>query len=303
MTKILPRAVAALVCALLVAAVLVPAQAASPAPQDDRVRIAVLNFENNSTWRYWGDHLGDAAADELVTQLVQSDRFQVIERAQIESILEEQNFGMTGRVDASTAAEVGRILGVQAILTGSITQFSIERVSGGIGPLRASYAEAESKLDVRIVDVNTAEIITVAEGEGDKRIAGGAYKDVNIEREFDAGLAQEALRPAVESVVRGVVAEADRIAAIQPPVPAAQVVGTSEGQVYIDHGENYGVEVGQRFEVFAVVDEIRDAEGNLLDQVTDKVGEIEVIRVLSQSAVCRIVDGTASEGDTVRAAG
>ena len=32
-----------------------------------KVRVAVMNFENNSTWSYWGDNLGKAAADELVT--------------------------------------------------------------------------------------------------------------------------------------------------------------------------------------------------------------------------------------------
>ena len=34
----------------------------------EKVRIAVMNFENNSTWSYWGDNLGSAAADELVSR-------------------------------------------------------------------------------------------------------------------------------------------------------------------------------------------------------------------------------------------
>ncbi len=52
---------------LAVSCVLGPATAT--APSTDKVRIAVMNFENNSTWSYWGDNLGKAAADELVTQL------------------------------------------------------------------------------------------------------------------------------------------------------------------------------------------------------------------------------------------
>jgi hypothetical protein len=78
-------------------------------------------------------------------------------------------------------------------------------------------------------------------------------------------------------------------------------VGARDGSVYIDRGENFGVEVGQRFDVYRVVDEIRDSQGNLLDTVTEKVGVLEVTRVLSQSAVCSIVEGDASEGDEVRA--
>ena len=45
-----------------------------------KVRVAVMNFENNSTWSWWGDNLGAAAADELATQLVQTGRYTVIER-------------------------------------------------------------------------------------------------------------------------------------------------------------------------------------------------------------------------------
>ena len=89
-----------------------------------------MNFENNSTWSYWGDNLGAAAADELTTQLFRSGESSVIERAQLDAILAEQDLGASGAVNASTAAQIGQLLGVQLILTGSITQFSIERQSG-----------------------------------------------------------------------------------------------------------------------------------------------------------------------------
>jgi hypothetical protein len=46
-------------------------------------RVAVMNFENNSTWRYWGDNLGAAAADELVTQLLKTGSYRMIERSQL----------------------------------------------------------------------------------------------------------------------------------------------------------------------------------------------------------------------------
>ncbi len=75
-------------------AVVVPGLAVSAAGQSaDKVRVAVMNFENNSTWSYWGDNLGAAAADELTTQLFRSGKFSVIERAQIDAILAEQDLG------------------------------------------------------------------------------------------------------------------------------------------------------------------------------------------------------------------
>jgi hypothetical protein len=48
-----------------------------------------------------------------------------------------------------------------------------------------------------------------------------------------------------------------------------------------------------------MIDEIKDADGTVLDRITDQVGVLEVTRVLSQSAICRVVEGEASEGDTI----
>ncbi|MDA1091897.1 MAG: hypothetical protein O3A25_01305 [Acidobacteria bacterium] len=68
-------------------------------------RVAVMNFENNSTWHYWGDNLGAAAADELVTQLLKTGSYRMIERSQLAAIMAEQDLGASGAVDASTAGQ------------------------------------------------------------------------------------------------------------------------------------------------------------------------------------------------------
>jgi len=264
-----------------------------------QVRVAVMNFENNSTWSYWGDNLGKAAADELVTQLFKTGSFSVIERAQLDALLAEQDLGASGAVDASSAARIGQLLGAQLILTGSITQFSIERTSGGFRSFGASVSRAESVLDVRLVNTTTGEIMLAESGEGRKTFGGGFFKSAGIEREFDQGIAQEAFRLAIEEATEKLASQADRFASLKPVAPPAQIVGVSDGSIYINQGENFGVQVGQRFEVERVIDEIKDANGAVLDRITDKVGVLEVTRVLSQSAICSVVEGEAAEGDTI----
>lgn len=268
----------------------------------ERPRIAILQFQNNSTSRWGGDRLGAAATDELATQLVQTGEFSVVERERIQAIMAEQNLGMSGAVEPTTAAEIGKILGVQAMVLGSITKFVVDTKSGGIGPFSASFSEAETAVDVRVVSTESAEILMVAEGEGTKRFGGAAYEDIDFERSFDQGAAQEALRPAIENAV-GILVESKGDFQRMAPQADAQVVGTREGDIYLDRGSNFGVEAGQRFNVFRVVDEIRDADGNLLDRVTDQVGTVEVTRVLERSSIARVVEGDAQEGDTLRPAG
>jgi curli biogenesis system outer membrane secretion channel CsgG len=73
-------------------------------------------------------------SDLLVDRLVKDGTFSVIERSRLDAILAEQNLGLSGRLDANTAAQVGRILGVDAVILGSVTQFDVSvRRSGGGG--------------------------------------------------------------------------------------------------------------------------------------------------------------------------
>lgn len=285
---------------MLVASWPISATAEEETQNSNKIRVAVMNFENNSSWHYWGDNLGAAAADELVTQLFETEKFSLVERSQLDAILAEQNLGQSGRVNPSQAADIGRILGVQLILTGSITKFSIDTKGGGFRGFGAQYTEAESNLDIRLIDTNTAEIMFAGDGEGKIRLGGLRIKGANFQRDFDAGLAQEALRPAVEQIAQKVAGEADAFSSIQAPIAPAQVVGAGQnGALYIDKGENFGVVVGQRYEVRRVVDEIRDASGTLLDTITEAVGIVEVTRVLAQSSVSTVVEGEAAEGDTL----
>jgi curli biogenesis system outer membrane secretion channel CsgG len=272
----------------------------SAAMAQNKVRVAVLNFENNSQWHWWGDNLGYAAADELVTNLVNSGQFTVIERAQLDAVLAEQRLGASGAVTAATAANIGKILGVQLILTGSITQFSIERRSAGFRGIGGSISNAESKLDVRLINTETAEIMAVAEGQGNVRMGGGFFRGASAEREFDQGAAAEALRPAVQQVVAKIVEQGTKLAAVQPAAPEGQIVGARDGQFFVNRGQNAGVKVGQRFTVRRVTDEIKDADGRILDRVIGDVGSCEVVQVLSQSSICKVVSGEAQLNDMIQ---
>ena len=265
-----------------------------------KIRIAVSNFENNSTWAWWGDNLGRAAADELATQLVQTGKFTVIERAQLDAILQEQNLGASGAVTSATAAKVGKLLGVQLLLTGSITAFSIKRTSIGMRGIGGSYSNAESKVDARLVNTETGEVMIVAVGQGNKRMGGGYFKGVSGEQTFDQGAAQEALRPAVEQVVVKLTEQTASLQSMTPAAPEGQIVSTRAGSYYINRGAGAGVKVGQKFNVHHVVDEIKDADGRLLDKVIEQTGVLEVTQVLANSAVCKLVSGKAAVNDSVK---
>ena len=288
---------------ICVAAVAILATAASLIAQD-RPRIAVIQFDNRTDW--WADDMGDVAADMIVTGLVNSGAFSVIERERLEAILQEQGFQVSGQVNPSDVVELGRLAGVMYLITGSVTRFSIDEKGTGLLGRSIGYTEAESEMNVRAFSTETGEIITATEGSGSKRLL-NISGIISMSASINRGVAEEALGPASEEIVEDLVKQRDRFVITEvaaPPTLAPTIVGGSaDGSLYIDQGESVDVQVGQRFEVHRVVDEIVNAAGEVLDQITDRVGIIEVTRVLSQSSVCKIVEGEAAEGDTLQPVG
>jgi len=103
--------------------------AASFLPGQTRKRVAVMNFDyatvQSSVAAIFGTNqdIGKGIADLLVDKLVNDGTYSVIERKMIDKIIAEQNFSNSDRADATSAAKIGKLLGVDAIIIGSITQF------------------------------------------------------------------------------------------------------------------------------------------------------------------------------------
>lgn len=145
------------------------AAAVQAPPQPARARIAILAFQlgfTNPKWEQtWDIALG---VTELVEEaLHKSGRYRIVERRQIEQVLKEQGFGGSGSVDAATAAKVGRILGVQRLLMGSVNQFDLKAAGGFAVPgVALGLYQAQVNLTSRVVDTSTGEIIAIVRGSG-----------------------------------------------------------------------------------------------------------------------------------------
>ncbi len=109
-------------------------------------RVAVMNFDyatvQSGVAALFGTNqdIGKGIADILVDKLVNDGVYSVIERKQLDKILAEQNFSNSDRADPNSAAKIARILGVDAIIVGSITQFGRDDKSTDVGGGAASGA-------------------------------------------------------------------------------------------------------------------------------------------------------------------
>ena len=86
--------------------------------------------------------------------------FDVVERSRLDDILSEQQFSNTGYADQSSSVELGKLLGVQAILVGEVSLFSSTRqVINGVAKM-----ESFVSLTMRVVDVETGSVVFSGSG-------------------------------------------------------------------------------------------------------------------------------------------
>ena len=79
-------------------------------------KVVVLNFRSSS------QRFSDYVLDEMMTELVRSEKITVVDRTHLELIQQEMQFQMSGDVSDSSAQAIGQILGAQSIVSGSIEE-------------------------------------------------------------------------------------------------------------------------------------------------------------------------------------
>jgi curli biogenesis system outer membrane secretion channel CsgG len=108
-------------------------------------RIAVTEFvdlEGETT------NFGRYLSEKLITKLFQTKKFRVIERQQLNKVIKEQKLSLTGIIEPESAQKLGRLLGVDAIAAGSVTELN-----------------RTVEINARLIDTETGEVFSVASVE------------------------------------------------------------------------------------------------------------------------------------------
>jgi len=136
------------------ATLVLPLAALAQQPADTRPGVAVLPFQQGISIgadKETLDALSVGLQQILITELSQNDAMRVVDRSVLRDLMAEQDLAQQGRVDAATAAKIGKLVGARYVFTGGFND-----VNG------------EFRLDGRVVDVETSEIVK-ADQVTDKR--------------------------------------------------------------------------------------------------------------------------------------
>lgn len=317
--RILPACAMGVALAALAASLPLHAQ---DAPKR-RPRIAVLDFDyatvQTASAALFGTNVdvGQGISDLLVTSLVKDGTFSIIERKALDKIMAEQNFSNSNRADPSSAAKIGKLLGVDAIIEGSITEFGNETKKTGLGGMGGNwhgmgvggFGHSNSKANVaitaRIINIDTGEIMAVADGKGQSSRAstnllggggnwsgfGAGHADFGSS-DFQQTIIGEATKAAVDQLTAGLVGDAPKVG-VRTIMVEGLVAAIDGGQVILNVGGKAGVKVGDQLEIVRVTKEIKDpTTGNVLRRLTTSVGVVKATDVDDVSAICAPVSGS-----------
>lgn len=267
-------------------------------------RVAVIGFDSTAPGYIWhiNSELSKVATDLMINALIKTERFRVFERIKLDAILEEQDFQVySGRVDPSTAVKIGKMLGVDLIVTGSVTSIIYQK-SGGIklGPVSLKKSSASVTMTVRAINVTTGEIIfsEVKKGTTSKSgvsiripMAGGFGLSSESVTDIFSAIEDVCQQAAVEFAVK---AEFDTATVSSLPLEGyvVKVESTSSGeitQVYINLGEDSGIQVGNEIKIFQEGEVILDPKTNeVLDRELDLIAQARITEVKEKLSIALV---------------
>ena len=246
----------------------------------------------------------------------------MVERDRLGDVLGEQDLGGGGRLDPTTAAPIGKILGADYLILGTITEWGIkDRTLGGGGLLGGMFGGvgyhetiARVKIDYHVVNAKTSRIVKgsagTAQGEDSNKglaLQNNWYNSINFsDSEWTSSQIGKATRKCVQQISSQLSGWTPNDGGAEPDRPALQaaiLAIMSPTDFIIDKGQADDVRVGDTVDVFSTTD-TKDASGKVVYQDETKVGSAKVISVKGGRAKLHLLDRDPSmpklkEGDSV----
>ncbi|MBU2574877.1 MAG: CsgG/HfaB family protein [Elusimicrobia bacterium] len=257
-------------------------------------RIGVVEFANKTA--YGQGRLGSSASDILVTELAKSGKFIVVERDRMGKLMEEQKFQAQGMVDAQTAAQFGRILGLEAIVVGAVSQFGVKTEGSDYLITQSKQQVADVTVDIRLIDVQSGQVLMADSGKGRAKSRKASFLGMGTKGGYDETLEGEALRASIVQFAENISSQLNKKAW------SCMVADASGEELYLNVGQESGINVGARLNCYHQGAEIRDPGSNLvIGHKEDYIGMAEVQRYCGETGGCSIAKLVKATGVNARA--
>lgn len=295
-----------------------------------KARVAVNKIDNTSSVSSYtaNDQYGSAnvewafqtvpvnGIEAMITDaLNQSGRFRLVERQAIGNVLQEQDFGASGRVAAPSAAGMGQVLGAEYLVEAVITSYdpgtnakstNVGGIAnalgggrlGGLGALAGGLSVKSSSsslgMNIRLIDATTSEVVFTKQIEREIKESGIGFGGVGIGGGgalggFVGAYSRTPIGQAVMASINEAVYELAKQIGSQPA--SGSIIKVEGGQAYLNLGTG-AVAVGDRLSVVRPGEALIDPEtGISLGSTETPVGEVQVVQVQDRFSIAAVQGG------------
>lgn len=304
-----------------------------------KARVAVSKIDNTSSIASYtaSDQYGQTdvswafqtvpvnGIEAMITDaLNNSGRFRLVERQAIGNVMQEQDFGASGRVATPSAAGMGQILGAEYLVEAVITSYdpgtnakstniggiaSAAGLGGGLGALvgglSINSASSSLGMNIRLIDATTSEVIFTKQIEREIKESGLGFGGAvggggGALGGFVGAYSRTPIGQAVQASINEAVYELAKQIGSKPATGA--IIKVEGGQAYVNLGAG-AVEVGDRLAVARPGEALIDPEtGISLGSTETPVGEVQVTSVQDRFSIAMVQGGARLQAkDRVRA--
>lgn len=250
-------------------------------------KVAIARFSNETKYgrgffdKENEDRLGKQAMDILSSKLVDTEKFLLLERSDLEQISKEKEIANLKSFD----------IPADYLIVGSITEFGRKSTSDVGVFTRTKKQTAYAKVSIRLVDVKTSHIVYSEEGEGEAFVEAGTVLGVGETAEYDATLNDKVINAAISKLVNNIV---ERL--LDSPWKS-YLIAYEDGNYFIGGGEKQGIKVGDEFDVYKKGTVVKNPQTNIDIELPGKVvGKIKVVSTVpgtevSELSICSKLSG------------
>ena len=250
-------------------------------------KVAIARFSNETKYgrgffdKENEDRLGKQAMDILSSKLVDTEKFVLLERSDLEKISKEKEIANLKSFD----------IPADYLIVGSITEFGRKSTSDVGVFTRTKKQTAYAKVSIRLVDVKTSHIVYSEEGEGEAFVEAGTVLGVGETAEYDATLNDKVINAAISKLVNNIV---ERL--LDSPWKS-YLIAYEDGNYFIGGGEKQGIKVGDEFDVYKKGTVVKNPQTNIDIELPGKVvGKIKVVSTVpgtevSELSICSKLSG------------
>lgn len=260
------------------------------APKGLKRKVAIARFTNETQYGQSffldneGNRIGKQAVDVLSSKLLETGKFILLERADLDKINKELFMGNVA--PPKNMADF--------IIVGSITGFGRKDVSDVGVFSRVKKQAAFAKVHIRMIDVYTNQLIYSQEGEGLSFSEAGTVFGVGSRAGYDSTLNDKAIEAAINNLASNIIENL-----LDKPW-RGYILGYEDGRLIVSGGKSQNIKANDVFEVFLEGKKVKNPQTNM--EITlpgRKLGLIKVITLLGDSpenevSLCEILEGDLS---------